>query len=381
MKYVHGCPACVKSKPPRHKPHGKLQPVPVPDAPLEVWGLDFITGLPESQGYNCLLPVTDKFSKALKLVPGKETWSAKEWASAIWDNVVRHWGLPRAIISDRDPKFTGGFWREVMEECRIILRLTTAYNPRSDGQSERMNQVVETMIRCLAVGQYESIWFVLIPQVEHNINASCTDATGISPFEILYGVPPRLVPTTLRRTNDFLQERINTRIAVRDALELAQARMAMRFDANHKPPELAGSAYIQLAGKDAKGYRLPNSSKISPIMHGPFPIKRKVNDLAYGLELPESMHIHPVISVVHLEPHVPDDWQRVLPEKPDPVIVDGEEQFEIEKILRQSVDKCLVRWKGLNEETWEPVKNLQEDVPELLRAFQRGQRDGRAKMR
>lgn len=87
--------------------------------------------------------MTDKFSKSVKLVPGKETWSAKEWAVALWDNVVRHWGLPRAIISDRDPKFTSAFWREVMEECRVILRLTTAYNPRSDGQSERMNRVVK----------------------------------------------------------------------------------------------------------------------------------------------------------------------------------------------------------------------------------------------
>lgn len=194
-----------------------------------------------------------------------------------------------------------------MEECWIILHLTMVYNPRSDGQSERMNQVVETMICCMVVGQYESIWFLLILQVEHNINASSTDATGISPFEVLYGVPPWLVLIMLCRANDFLQECINTCIAVQDALELAQVCMVIRFDANHKLLELAGSAYIQLAGKDAKGYCLLNSSKILLIMHRPFPIKRKVNDLAYELELPESMHIHPVISVVHLELHVPDD--------------------------------------------------------------------------
>lgn len=90
------------------------------------------------------------------------------------------------------------------------------------------------------------------------------------------------------------------------------------------------------------------------------------------------MRIHPVISTAHLEQYVPDDWQRVLPEKPDPVMVDGEEQFEIEKIMRQSADKCLVRWRGLNEETWEPIANLREDVPEMLRAFQGRRREGRA---
>lgn len=101
--------------------------------------------------------------------------------------------------------------------------------------------------------------------------------------------------------------------------------MAIRFDINHKLLELAGSAYIQLAGKNIKGYYLPNSSKISLVMHRPFPIKRKVNNLAYKLELPESMHIHPVISVMHLEPHVPDNWQRVLPDKPDLLIMDSGE--------------------------------------------------------
>lgn len=143
--------------------------------------------------------------------------------------------------------------------------------------------------------------------MEHNINASSTDATGISLFKVLYGVLLQLVLTILYKANNFLQECINTHITVQDALELAQACMAIRFDMNHKPPELAGSAYIQLAGKDIKGYYLPNSSKISLIMHGLFSIKRKVNNLAYKLELPESMHIHPVILVVHLELHVPDD--------------------------------------------------------------------------
>lgn len=83
--------------------------------------------------------------------------------------------------------------------------------------------------------------------------------------------------------------------------------MVIRFNMNHKPLELAGLAYIQLAGKDIKGYCLPNSLKISLIMHGPFSIKRKVNNLAYKLELSESIHIHPVILVVHLELYVPDN--------------------------------------------------------------------------
>lgn len=75
--------------------------------------------------------MTDKFSKAVKLIRGKESWTAEDWAKALWDNVVRDWEQPESILSDRDPKFTGSSFREVMNECRMVLRLTTAYNPRS----------------------------------------------------------------------------------------------------------------------------------------------------------------------------------------------------------------------------------------------------------
>ena len=147
--------------------------------------------------------------------------------------------------------------------------------------------------------------------------------------------------------------------------------MAKHFDASHKAPDFTDSVYIRLVGKEGKGYRLPGSSKLSPVLRGLFKIKRKVNNLAYKLELPDSMHIHPIISVVHLEEHVPDDWNWVLPDRPGPVLVDGEEQYEIDKIVRQLTDSCLVCWRGLDEETWEPTTQLQEDVPELLRQFQK----------
>lgn len=90
------------------------------------------------------------------------------------------------------------------------------------------------------------------------------------------------------------------------------------------------------------------------------------------------MWIHPIISVAYLEQHVLDDWQWVLPEKPAPVLVDGEKQYEIEKIVKQSADSCLVWWCGLDEETWELMAHLQEDVPDVLQQFQKHQWDRRA---
>lgn len=132
--------------------------------------------------------------------------------------------------------------------------------------------------------------------------------------------------------NQFLQDREILRQAVKDTMELTQARMAMSFDANHQPPQLEGKAYIRLVRRGKRGYSVPQSSKLSPIVQGPFPIKRRVGELAYELELPSHLKIHPVISVIHLEQAYDDEYGRTIP-PPSPLIVDGREEHEIERIV------------------------------------------------
>ena len=93
------------------------------------------------------------------------------------------------------------------------------------------------------------------------------------------------------------------------------------------------------------------------------------------------MHMHPVVSVIHLEPCDEDASNRRLPTKLDTVIVDGTKQYEIERILQQEADKCLVKWKGLQEQTWEPVANLRKDAPDVLHAFQLGKQNQHTEQR
>ena len=220
-----------------------MHPVPVPSNIFEVWSIDFITGLPEINGYNTLMTVTDKFSKAVCLIPGKDSWSAQQWAYALWANVICDWGLPMAIISDRDSKFTGSFWRELMGACHIKLWMTAAYHPAADGQLERTNAVVETMLCCLLAGEYESQWFHLLPDIQRNINALPTDATGVSPFEVLHGVKPRSLPN-VPGTNNFLVDCFTLQQAIHDSMELAQTRMSMIYDAKHQLPQIGDFAYL-----------------------------------------------------------------------------------------------------------------------------------------
>jgi hypothetical protein len=156
--------------------------------------LDFIVGLPmTTRGNNTLLTVTDRFSKYVKLVPGTEKSSAKDWADRYWKNVYRSWGVPHRLISDRDPKFTSEFWKELFSKCGVKLNLTTAYHPSADGQAERSNQTVETALRCLLVGRYEESWDNLLTDVEFSfLNTSTNAFSDVSPFEVLYGVKPKI---------------------------------------------------------------------------------------------------------------------------------------------------------------------------------------------
>jgi hypothetical protein len=375
-RYILSCPTCGLARPRNHKPYGKLRPVPMPSQPLEVICLDFITGLPESQGFNAILCATDKFSKAIRLIPGREDWTASDWADAYFDQVVSDWGLPEAFISDRDPKFHG-IWMAVFTRCGVRLRMTTAYHPNADGQSERSNAIIEIMLRCLLVGKYEAAWAPLLADVVRIYNSLPATTTGLSPFQILYGVPPRLLPAT-RTDIPMLDHRFDIRHDVRDAIDLAQARMSIIYDNHHKPPSFEGQVYVKLVRHPGvPGYRLPTSSKLSPIHMGPYPILEKISDLAYRLDLPASLRINPVISVIHLEQAPLDPYLRRIP-TPPPVLVDGEEQYEIEKIIEQRAEQCLVKWRYRDETTWEPLANIREDAPDVLRKFQQSARALRA---
>jgi hypothetical protein len=164
---------------------------------------------------------------------------------------------------------------------------------------------------------------------------------------------------------------------VTDAVDLAKFRMAAAFDDKHQAPQLEGQVYIRMARKPGSpGYRLPNTTKLSPILQGPFRILERVSDLAYRLELPAHWKIHPVISVIHLEQAHVDDYNRRVP-TPPPVLVGGQEEHEVERIVRQETGRFLVKWRHRDEETWEPIKNLREDVPEMVKAFQKRTRQQR----
>lgn len=146
--FVRSCMVCQQSKVDRSKLPGLLQPLPVPSSAWQSISLDFIEGLPPSDSFNCILVVADLLTKYAHFIPLHHPFTAPSVAKAFFTTVYRLYGLPSSIISDRDRIFTSHFWTALFRLADVQLCRSTAYHPQSDGQTERINQCLETYLRC-----------------------------------------------------------------------------------------------------------------------------------------------------------------------------------------------------------------------------------------
>ncbi len=193
MDYVKGCAECQRNKINTQPTKAPLQPIfPQLEAmPFETVTLDFITKLPVSQGYDSILTITDHdCSKAAVFIPCKEAMTAEETAGLIIQHIFPRFGLPQRFISERDPKFASRFIRGLCKSTGTTQNISTAYHPRTDGQSERTNQWLEQYLR-FWVNERQDNWHSYLPLAKFTHNNWPNETTGESPFFILYGFNPR----------------------------------------------------------------------------------------------------------------------------------------------------------------------------------------------
>lgn len=145
---VKECSICQQAKPDRSKYPGLLQPLPVPLGAWQIVTMDFIEGLPTSRRFNCIMVVVDKLSRYAHFLRLAHPLSAADVAQLYMEGVFRLHGLPLAIVSDRDRIFTSHFWKQLFNSVGTKLHMSTAYHPQTDGQTERVNQCLETYLRC-----------------------------------------------------------------------------------------------------------------------------------------------------------------------------------------------------------------------------------------
>eukprot|EP00253_Pinus_taeda_P010289 PITA_10289 len=186
-KYLSRCLECQQVKVEHQHPTGLLHPLPVPEWKWETISMDFVTSLPKSKRSNdSIMVVVDKLSKSAHFILVQSTYKVVQIAQIFMQNIFRLHGLPKTIIYDRDVKFTSSFWRTLFEGLGTQLNFSTAYHPQTDGQIERVNQVVEDLLR-IYVMQQTSKWEDYLHLVEFSYNNGYHTSLQMSPFEVLYG--------------------------------------------------------------------------------------------------------------------------------------------------------------------------------------------------
>ena len=159
--------------------------------PFQTIALDFIVKLPETEGYDSILTITDHdCTKMMITIPCNETISAEGVADLYLRQVFPRFGLPSKVISDRDPRFTSRFMKELCRLMGIKQNVSTAYHPRTDGQSERSNQWIEQYLRFWVDHQQQN-WHHYLPLAEFAHNLWTNETTKHTPFELLMGHNPR----------------------------------------------------------------------------------------------------------------------------------------------------------------------------------------------
>jgi hypothetical protein len=398
--YVDSCHTCATNKDRTVLKNGLLQPLPVPDKPWDAITMDLITQLPKTRsGHDAIVVFVDRFSKQAVFVPSTTKVTAQGLAKLFFEHVFRYHGVPRSIVSDRDPRFTSAFWTALFSLLNTTLNLSTAHHQQTDGQTERTNRTLEQYLRIYTTDD-QAEWDTLLIEAEFAYNHAKSSATGLSPFEVLYGTNP-YVPASLLRDPKVaaapptVQELLSghwTRLgAVQDQLRTAQKIMSDHYNKNRRDVSFQvndlvylDATNIAIAPDDPMARRKPKN-KLHATYLGPFKVLERPSTLNYKLALHPDSKIHPVFHVSLLKPVTPRDpaefpGDHGLDSLPLPLEDDSdrvyEGEWEVEAIRshlnRRGLRLFCVKWVGYPESknTWEPEAHL-TNAKELLDEYKK----------
>jgi len=125
-------------------------------------------------------------TKVARFIPVQTDYRPHQYAELYFEHIVRHYGVPRTIILDRGPQFTARFWECLHEQIGTHLVRSSAYHPQTAGQTERVNQILEDLLRACALSSKGS-WVKWLPLAEFSYNNSYQESIKMAPFEALYG--------------------------------------------------------------------------------------------------------------------------------------------------------------------------------------------------
>jgi hypothetical protein len=187
---VSRCTTYNKAKS-RLNPHGLYMPLPVNSVHLEDISMDFVLGLPRTKrGRDSIFVVVGHFSKMAHFIPCHKSDNASHVADLFFTEIVRLYGVPNTIISDRDAKFLSHFWRTLWFKLGTKLLFSTTCHPQTDGQTEVVKCTLSTMLRVVSKINLK-LWKECLPHIEFAYNRFVHSTMKVSPFQVVYGFNPR----------------------------------------------------------------------------------------------------------------------------------------------------------------------------------------------
>ncbi|KAJ9512274.1 hypothetical protein QJQ45_012943 [Haematococcus lacustris] len=378
--YVRSCHSCQVNKSSAKKPAGLLQPLPIPERPWDSVSMDLIVKLPASgpNKYDSILVFVDRLTKMVHLVKTWESMTATQYAKLFLEHVFRLHGMPRSVVSDRGPQFHNKFWAEVTKLLQVQVNLSSAYHPETDGQTERVNRVIEEMLRHF-IRPDQRDWAEYLPLVEFAINNAWQESVRSTPFYLNYGYHPRLaelldLPQKVPQAHDFVKGMKTAVEQARQCLARAQKRMKSYQDNKRREVLYLPGDMVLLSTQNMRGKaNQPGVRKLKPRYVGPFNVQYMVGKAAVKLWLPDEWsRLHNVFHVSLVKPYRTDASGAVpgLAGPPPVQWLDGEPQYTVEKVVGHRLEpskgkrkgkskkrrlEFLVKWQGHGDEhnTWE----------------------------
>ncbi|QRW20392.1 Retrotransposable element Tf2 protein [Rhizoctonia solani] len=369
--HVDSCKTCQRIRKPKYASIPP-QPLELPSRPWQHVSYNMIVDLPRDGICNSILVIVDSFTKYGIFVKCSKKLKAPKLAELFLEHVWKWHGMPEKTVLDRGRVFNNKFLKALYKRLGIDPHFSLAYHPQSDGQTERVNPSIEHFLRAYS-GVNQRDWTKWLPMAEFAYNNAVHGSTGKTPFKALYGWEPTLtlsnVPTDVPEANDLAATMEAQWKEVEAALRQSKIQMTARETGNPLEFEIREEAWL-----DAKNVKLKTlSPKLTEQCLGPFKVTKKISNHAYRLELPPTMRIHNVFYVGLLSKVKRDD-KRDFENRPPPVTVDGEEEYEVEGITnaeeRNGKWFFRVKWKGYGskENTWEPWENL-KNAGKILKKY------------
>jgi hypothetical protein len=336
-------------------------------------------------GEDTLWVIKDRLTKLVTLIPCKSSHKVEQLVSLFFSKWVQTGkGVPRSIVSDRDPRFTSELWNKTLDSLKISLQLSTSRHQQTDGSTEIAIKAIAQIFTAF-VNRTGTDWLNYLPSVEFALNDSISSTTGFTPFYLAYGMNPHTLASLTKPDDtqpDLHNQLCSNILKAKERIAKQQDMMILQSDVyRSNPPDYQVGDLVLLS---RNGIQWPQDSTVDvkllkPFL-GPFKVKEipDLHQVNVTLDLPPTLRIHPTFHVSVLRRyHSPKFYfpNRVDPSSQLESAYLPDALYTIEKILdirtRYNKKQYLVKWLNYDDDynTWETIPDFTPTELALLNDY------------